>query len=42
MSPDGTRLVGQVGTAAKNGDLPGGNGIYGAGNVCLFNGTVSG
>ena len=42
MAPDGTKLVGQVGTAAKNGDLAGGNGIYGAGNVCLFTAEIAG
>jgi hypothetical protein len=42
MSPDGTRIVGQVGIAAKNGTLAGGNGLYGAGNVCLFSAEVAG
>ena len=40
--PDGTALNGQDGTAAKNGNLAGGNGIYGAGNVCLFQGSILG
>lgn len=42
MAPDGTKLVGHTGTAAKNGNLAGGNGIYGAGNVCLFQVEVAG
>jgi hypothetical protein len=42
MAPDGTKIVGQLGSAVKNGDLAGGNGIYGAGNVCLFQVEVAG
>lgn len=42
MAPDGTKLVGQVGTAAKNGTLPAGNGVYGAGSVCLFTAEIAG
>lgn len=42
MAPDGTGLTGQVGAAAKNGTLAGGNGLYGDGNVCLFTLSVSG
>lgn len=41
-APDGTAISGQVATASKNGTLAGGNGIYGDGNVCLFNGQASG
>lgn len=42
IGPDGTHLLGQTTTAAKNGELAGGNGVYGAGNVCLFGGEISG
>lgn len=42
IGPDGTHLLGQLTTAAKNGTLPGGNGAYGAGSVCLFGGEFSG
>ena len=42
-SADGqTQLVGQTSAAVKNGDLAGGNGAYGSGNVCLFGLQVSG
>lgn len=42
IAPDGTKLVGQLSTAAKNGSPAAGNGPFGAGNVCLFNGEISG
>ena len=42
VAPDGTHLIGQTMVAAKNGTLPGGDGAYGAGNVCLFGGEVAG
>ena len=42
VGADGTHLIGQTTVAAKNGDLAGGNGVYGAGNVCLFGGSVLG
>jgi len=41
-APDGTSVSGQVATYAKNGSLPGGDGIYGSGNTCLFSGFVNG
>ncbi|MFL5870516.1 MAG: hypothetical protein ACJ75R_05505 [Solirubrobacterales bacterium] len=42
-SADGrTQLVGQTSVGVKNGELPGGNGAYGSGNVCLFGLQVSG
>ena len=41
-SADGRQLVGQTSVAAKNGTLAGGDGPYGAGNVCLFGLQVSG
>jgi hypothetical protein len=41
-SPDGTGLHGQLALGVKNGNLAGGNGIYGEGNVCLIQGTVFG
>ena len=41
-SPDGTGLNGQDVVGAKNGNLAAGNGIYGAGNVCLFQGSILG
>jgi hypothetical protein len=42
VGADQTHLSGQVMAAAKNGELAGGNGAYGAGNVCLFGGEVAG
>ncbi len=42
FAPDGTSLNGVYSLAAKNGDLAEGNGVYGAGNVCLFGGQISG
>ena len=42
VAPDGTHLLGQNMIAAKNGNLAGGNGVYGAGNVCLFGAEISG
>lgn len=41
-SPDGTGLLVDTYIAAKNGTLAGGEGLYGAGNKCLFGGTVEG
>jgi hypothetical protein len=41
-SPDGTGLIGQLALGVKGGNLAGGNGIYGDGNVCLIQGTVFG
>ena len=42
-SADGqTQLVGQTSAGVKNGELAGGNGAYGSGNVCLFGLQVSG
>ena len=40
FAPDGTTLRGWTGGAVKNGVLAGGNGAYGAGNVCLFTGFI--
>jgi hypothetical protein len=42
FAPDGTGISGHVNLAVKNGTLPGGNGIYGGGNVCLVGGDVIG
>jgi hypothetical protein len=39
---NGPSLSGQTSVGAKNGNLAGGNGVYGDGNVCLFGGSVSG
>ena len=39
---DGTKLVGQFAAAAKNGNLAGGNGLYGEGNVCTLQVEVAG
>jgi hypothetical protein len=36
MAPGGTVVHGNVQVAAKNGTPPEGNGVFGAGNVCLF------
>ncbi len=41
-SPDGTSLDGRGYVAAKQGELGGGNGLYGSGNVCLFGGFLAG
>jgi hypothetical protein len=38
MAPDGTGIGGSTAIALKNGTLPGGNGLYGDANVCLFGG----
>jgi hypothetical protein len=40
FAPDGTTLRGWTGVAVKRGDVEGGNGAYGAGDVCLFTGAV--
>ena len=42
MAPDGTGLGGRTAVGAKNGTVPGGNGLYGDGNVCLFGGEAIG
>jgi len=42
MAPGGIALNGLVSAAAKEGTLPGGNGIYGDGDVCLFSGFAAG
>lgn len=41
-APDGTAISGEVGGAIKQGSLPGGDGIYGGGNVCIFWGHAVG
>jgi hypothetical protein len=41
-SPDGTGLLVDTYIAVKNGDFAGGNGLYGAGNKCVFGGTIEG
>lgn len=41
MAPGGTVVRGDVQIAVKNGNLAGGNGIFGAGNVCLFAGEMT-
>ena len=41
-APDGTGIHGLVEVATKEGELTDGNGVYGAGNVCLFVGNVIG
>ena len=38
--PGGTAVSGQANVAAKQGDVPGGNGIYGGGNSCIFWGQL--
>lgn len=42
MAPGGSAVTGLAGNGAKEGDLPGGNGIYGPGDVCLFSGYLAG
>lgn len=39
-SPDGSVLFYDSWIAVKNGNLAGGNGIYGSGNICLFGGQI--
>jgi hypothetical protein len=41
MSRSGTAFEARIPFAVKRGTLPGGNGIYGSGNVCLFAGELS-
>jgi hypothetical protein len=41
ISPDGTSLEARLQLAAKRGILPGGNGLYGDGSVCLFSGDLT-
>jgi hypothetical protein len=41
-APDGTAITGQVAAAVKNGTLAGGDGIYGAGDKCVFWGHLIG
>jgi hypothetical protein len=41
-SPDGKGFNGLTAISVKNGTLPGGDGLYGAGNVCLFSLAVLG
>lgn len=41
-APSGTSVVGQVSLSVKQGTLAGGDGFYGAGNVCVFWGNVVG
>lgn len=41
-SPDGKGFNGLTGISVKNGTLPGGDGLYGAGDVCLFSIAVLG
>ncbi len=41
-SPDATGLLVDSYIGAKNGALAGGEGLYGAGNKCLFGGTIEG
>jgi hypothetical protein len=41
FAPNGTALKGSLEIATKNGNLSEGNGVYGAGSVCLFAGEVT-
>jgi hypothetical protein len=40
VAADGTTLIGQVNVGAKNGTLAGGNGPFGAGDSCVFSGSI--
>jgi len=40
-APGGASLAGEVALYAKNGALPGGDGVYGAGDACLFSGSAT-
>jgi hypothetical protein len=42
MAPDGTGIGGEVAAAAKNGTVAEGSGVFGDGNVCLFDGSAIG
>jgi hypothetical protein len=42
VSADGHHYVGQTTVGVKGGELAGGNGAYGTGNVCLFGGEIAG
>lgn len=41
MLPDGSAFEARHSLAVKNGTLPGGNGLYGDGNVCLVAGDIT-
>ncbi len=41
VAPDGSWMRGWSGGFVKRGNLTGGNGVYGSGNVCIFVGSVS-
>lgn len=41
-APDGTQIHGLFEVAVKNGTLPGGDGIYGPGDACIFTGYTFG
>jgi hypothetical protein len=41
IAPNGSSFGAQVTAVAKNGNLPAGNGVYGAGDVCLFPGQMN-
>lgn len=40
LATDGTAFRGDISVAAKNGDLPGSQGVYGSGSSCLFTSTT--
>ncbi len=40
FAPGGATLRGWTGGAVKSGTIAGGNGVFGAGNVCLFTGII--
>jgi hypothetical protein len=40
-APSGASLAGEVALYAKNGTLPGGDGVYGGGDACLFSGYAT-
>ncbi len=42
MAPDGTGIGGRVAVAVKSGTLAAGEGVYGAGEICLFDGDSIG
>ena len=42
VATDGTSLIGETAIAVKSGTLAAGDGPYGAGNVCLFQGNALG
>ncbi len=41
MTPSGVAFEAEIEGAVKNGSLPGGNGVYGSGNICLATAAIT-